>query len=455
MTSDNKKHTILWADKPLAELFRLAWPIAVSWISYSVMTLVDTLFVARLGASCLAGVGLAGIFLWVLICFPFGLLQGAKVLVSQAVGAGRREQVGAYLGAALVWALGLSLMLELLAEPAAALLPALSATPAAGIAAGEYFRIRLIGVPLFLTFCALREVRQGLGDSRSPMKASVTANIANIALDYLLIIVLGMGVAGAAWATVAARLIEVSMLLSVQRRAGFQLRLSRCIHLWALWRIGWPTGLQFIIEMACFSLLSVMISRYSEAEMAAHQIAIQVIHLSFLPAFAIGEAASVLAGQAVGARREDLVRPVARLALIAAGSYTGFCALVLALGRTAIAGAFTDDPALCAITVKLLTVAAVFQVFDGANIISRSVLRGTGDVRYPAVVGTVAAWMLTPPAMWLLGYRLGMGALGGWIGLCAELMLTAALFWLRLERGGWRAATAQAREIRQDASSAP
>jgi MATE family multidrug resistance protein len=90
-------------------------------------------------------------------------------------------------------------------------------------------------------------------------------------------------------------------------------------------------------------------------------------------------------------------------------------------------------------------VAAVFQVADGANMVGRAVLRGTGDVRFPAVVGVITAWVCTPPLTWLFGYRLGMGALGGWIGLCVEIFVGAAIFWTRLGSGGWRAAAAATR----------
>src|SRR5207249_3195361 len=135
------------------------------------------------------------------------------------------------------------------------------------------------------------------------------------------------------------------------------------------------------------------------------------------PAFAVGEAASVMAGQAVGARRDALVLRVARLGLLAAGAYTGACSIVFALGGGLIVAGFTTAPALTSVAVRLLQVAAAFQVFDGANVIARSVLRGAGEVRFAAVVGVTTSWVLTPPLAWLLGYRLGLGAFGGWLGL--------------------------------------
>lgn len=439
-----------WAERPLSELVRLAWPIAVSMVSYSAMTLVDTLFIGWVGPAALAGVGLGGIAAWSLICFPWGLLQGAKVLTSQAVGAGQQGEVGRYLGAGLIWALTLGLTLAGLGVLTASFLPNLAATAAAGEAAHAYLSVRALGIPLTLVFCAVREVRQGLGDARTPMVASLAANAVNIALDYLLIIVLEQGPAGAALASVIAAGVEVLVILTVQLwREGLALAGTGLRHVRALWTLGWPTGLQFLIEMGCFAVLTVMVSRYSERHMAAHQITIQVIHFSFLPALALGEASAVMAGQAVGACREALVRQVSRLAIFAGGLYCGACALLFGLGGAALARAFTSDGELVALTAQLLLIAAVFQVFDAVNMIARCTLRGTGDVRFPAVVGTLLAWALTPTSMWLLGYHLGLGVVGGWIGLCAEIIIGALIFWWRVERQGWQGAAVRARSIRE------
>src|SRR5262249_26401100 len=110
-----------------------------------------------------------------------------------------------------------------------------------------------------------------------------------------------------------------------------------------------------------------------------------------------------------------------------------------------IVAGFTSSPALAAVAIRLLRVAAVFLVFDAANMVARSVLRGAGDVRFAAIVGVVTSWALTPPLTWLLGYRLGLGAFGGWIGLCCEIVLGAAVLWWRLERRHWLGAAAESR----------
>lgn len=444
---ENLERSLAWADNPMPELLRLSWPIAVSMLSYAVMTLVDTLFVGRLGPSALAGVGLGGMAAFTLLCGSFGLLRGIKVLVSQSLGAGRRQGAEAYLGAGLMLAAVIGIVTVLLGQLLALALPLIAATEASGQAAHGYHRVRILGAPLVLAYVALREYRYGIGDSRTPMVAVVVANIVNIVLDYVFIFGLDLGVEGAAWATVIGNVSAGSIMVYASWKRGFGLGEARREHLRAVLRIGIPTGLQFLLEVGAFSLLAAMLAALSEVEMAAHQIAIQVIHFAFLPTLAVSEAGSVLAGQAVGARREALVHRVARLGMIVAGAYAGFCTVVLALLAEPIAAGFTDDPGLFSVAVHLLWVAAIFQIFDAANVVSRGVLRGTGDVRYPAVIGIVCAWVFTPPLTWLLGYELGLGALGGWIGLCIEIIISGVLLWRRLAGGGWRAAAAESRAM--------
>ncbi len=436
---------LTWQDRPLTELRRISWPIAVSMLSYSVMTLVDTLLVGHLGRAQLAGVGLAGVASFLLLCFSFGTFRAANTLVAQAVGANRPDESRATMGAVLAAAIGLGALTLGAGQLVAELLHHFAATAAAGDAARTYMQIRSLGAPLALLFAGLREVCYGRGESRAPMRASLVANLVNIVLAYVFVFLLDRGVAGAATATVIAHGTEFGYLAVTQLAGGFGLRAWRVRHLMALARVGLPLGVQFTLELGSFALLSFLISRLSEIEMAAHQIALQIIHFSFMPAFAVGEGVAVLVGQAVGADRDDLVRRIARLATKATTVYTGACTLLLIFGAPMLAAAFTHDVAVVRSTVALLHIAAAFQVIDASNLVARGALRGAGDVRYAAVVGVVTSWVCTPPLCWLLGYQLGLGARGGWLGICLEVFVSAALMWWRLQTRGWAAAAALSR----------
>ncbi|MFK7990313.1 MAG: MATE family efflux transporter [Sandaracinaceae bacterium] len=417
-------------------MVRLAWPIAVSMLSYGVMTLVDTLFVGRLGASALAGVGLGGVFAFTVLCFGFGMLRGVKVLTSQAVGAGR-SSTRAWLTGGVLLAVGLGFGAILVGQLVALFLPWMAGSVEAAENADTYLTVRLVAAPIATTFVAVREYRYGLGDTRAPMVAALLANLVNIALDAVFILGMELGVAGAAWSSVVAHAVELAVLVWLRRSSLRPARVS-VAQLRELVRTGLPTGLQFWMEVGSFALLTTIIASFGDVELAAHQIALRVVNIVFLPCVAFGEAGSVMAGQAVGAGEMGLVKRVARYAMAGAGLYTAASTLVLLIGAPLIATAFTDEPLVVAATVQLLFAAALFQVADGGAVVARGVLRGTGDVRYPAVIGVATAWVATPPLAWLLGHQAGLGALGGWIGLSIEITAAAALFWWRLERDGWK-----------------
>ena len=320
------------------------------------------------------------------------------------------------------------------------LLPLVSATEATGDAARIYLLIGAFSTLPTLIRIAVEQARLAIGDSRSPMRVNVFANICNVALNYWFIFVLELGVAGAAYATLIANTIACVLIVYVQTVDGYAFHGIERHHLASVWRLGFPSGLQMALEMGAFATMVVMLTNLSELDGAANQIAIQVLHFGFLPCMAIGQAAAVLAGQAVGAGQRDWVQVIAARAMIPAGAYALLAALVFFTAGGRIAAFFTRDPELLLLTTQLLYVAAIFQLADAFNIISRSVLQGTGDVRYCAWIGITLAWLLTPPLTWLLAYHAGLGALGGWIGLCAEIFLTTAIFWRRVRGTRWHAA---------------
>ncbi|MGA2448591.1 MAG: MATE family efflux transporter [Polyangiaceae bacterium] len=435
-----------WHHRPFLALLRLAWPASVSMVSFSIMTMVDTLLVGRLGTAELAGVGLAGTTAFVLLCFSFGLLQGAKTLVAQAMGAGRRDAVIGYVGVALCTAVALGVLTTVAGELASLVIGRMTSTVAAGAAARTYLRIRALAAPVVLVQVALREVRQAQGDVRSPMVATVAANLVNMALAVTLIFRFGWGVAGAAIATIVAHCVEAGVLVVVQRvLGGLGIGCFTYGHILELARVGIPTAFQFMLEVGAFATLTVAVSTFSELDMAGHQIALQIVHFSFLPCVAVGEAASILCGQAVGANRDDLVRSIARRGASVAAGYAAICSTAMLMFGHAIVGMFTLDAVVAAVAYRLLQLAALFGIVDAVNIVARCVLRGTGDVRFAAVVGVVISWLATPLFAWGLGHGLRLGAFGGWLGIFVEVVVSSALLASRVERLGWIVAARSSR----------
>ncbi len=414
-------------------------------VSFSTMTLASTAFVAHVGADELAGVGLAAVIGFTLVCFGIGLLRGAKTLVSQAVGADRSDRIPELLGAAVGLAVAFGVAALVAGQLVAPLLPRLTASPRSGQFAAQYLAIRSLGAPIMMLYAALREARYGIGDMKAPMRASLAGNAVNIALDATLILGLHWGVRGAAIATVCGSATELVMLAWPMRAQLVGMRWRRSA-LRDVWMQGVPNGLQFIMEVGAFLILTLLVARMSPIDAAAHQMVLHLVNVSFLPAHALAESAAVLVGQAVGAGKDALVPRVAARALAIGAGYATLCCAIFAVVGGQIATALASgDAALAARATTLVHVGLAFLVADAANVIARGVLRGASDVRYAAVVGIATSWLTTPPLAWLLGVTYGLGVVGGWIGLAIEIVVGASLFWLRVWRGGWRPAAAAAR----------
>jgi len=430
--------SIPWSATPGRELAKRAWPIAIGTLSYSAMTLVGVAFVARVGPAEVAGVGLAGVAAFTLMCFAIGALRAAKTLIAQALGAGRREDADRYLGVAVLFALGWGVLTLVIAEAGAPLLALLAKDPEQGQHAATYLRLRALAAPIVLCGIAMRETRWAEGDTRATMRATIAGNLVNGLLDYLLIVVLHHGVVGAGLATVAGSTVEM-VLLAVPMWPRLRKVAWRPAYARALWQQGAPTGIQFLLEVGAFMVVSLVVAQMGRVEGAAHQLVLQLSHVSFLPAHALAEAASVLVGQAVGAGRLDLVMPVARRALLLGAAYAALCTVLFVVAGGPMAHALgARDGAVFATTKQLIHIGALFLVADAANVIARGVLRGVGDAVYPAWVGVVTAWVVTPPLAGFLGLGLGWGAAGGWLGLTLEIVVGAGILWWRLARGGWR-----------------
>jgi len=240
--------------------------------------------------------------------------------------------------------------------------------------------------------------------------------------------------------------IDLGILVAAQYRHGFGLRKATLRHARELWKLGVPVGAEFFLGVSAFSIMVLLIARMGEADLAAHQVVLQVVHLAFMPALAIGEAASVLTGQAVGANRDDLVVRIGRRAIGLGTVYMTLCAVSFVAGSGLIMRQFSVDATVQLIGVRLLFVAAGFQLFDATNIVSRGVLRGTGDVRIPALMAITSAWLFLPPFTFLFGFKLGLGAVGAWLALTLEVLAMSSVLLWRFEKRHWLGAALRSRE---------
>ena len=421
-----------------ADVLRVAWPLVVSMLSYTFMSLADTLMVAQLGTTEVAAVGIGATAYFTVVCFGMGLLGGVKVITAQAHGAGdeARGRAVAWQGALVGVSLGLVMLgLIPLSGP---IMDVMAGGGRTGALGGEYFGARLWGVVAHLLSVACFGWFEGRGQTALPMVVRVMANVLNVCLDAVLIFGLGpfpeMGVKGAAVATVFALVAQaiVAFALLWHRTPSERVSLDGMSE---LFRIGGPMGVQWALEVQSWALFSSLVARVGDAHLAAHTIVVRICSVSFLPGHAIGEAASILTGQAVGAGDAAAARRATRTATyVAVGLMGAFGLVFLGFGEHLLS-VFKPDPEVLDIGVKLMAIAAVFQVFDGLLMTRTGALNGVGDTRFVMAYSVAMAWLQMVPMAWFLCNTLEWGVHGAWLSLTAEIMVLSAIMWRRWSHG--------------------
>ncbi len=420
----------------------VAWPVVVSMLSYTAMGVTDTLFVGQLGTAELAGTALAATGTILLCSFFLGALRGVKVLAAQATGAGQHA-----LAVAAGWQ---GLWLALLGGGSVALF-GLGAEGVAAVLGGSsevqnhtatYFAIRCLAAPAWFALTALGECFQGVGDTRTPMRYTLLANGLNVALTAMMVPGFGpipaMGVAGAALATaIAFNVAALAQLWRFRRRFGAIAGVNREL-IGRLLDVGAPVGVRWVVDISGWALLATMLARMGEAEVAANQIAIRVVSVSFLPGYGVGEATCILVGQYVGARNEEAAMRAFVSSLLICGSLMGACALVFLMWPETIIGWFSQDTEVLRIGAELLFLAALFQLGDAVAMVGMGALNGTGDTRLVMFISIAGSWFVLVPLGWLFGSWYGMGAAGVWLAVTAEIAVRAVLITIRWLSGGWR-----------------
>ncbi|MGO9271275.1 MAG: MATE family efflux transporter, partial [Terriglobia bacterium] len=195
--------------------------------------------------------------------------------------------------------------------------------------------------------------------------------------------------------------------------------------------LGLPAATQIMVEIAVFAVATALIARLDSISVAAHQIALQMVSLTYMVPLGVGSAAAVRVGQALGRRDPVAAGHSGWTAMVLGGGFMGASALTLLLAPRAIARVFTPDPAIIRAGASLLVVGAFFQLFDGIQVVSTGALRGAGDTRTPMLCHAAMYWLIGLPLGYFLCFREGWGAKGLWTGLCLALILIGStLLWV-------------------------
>jgi multidrug resistance protein, MATE family len=413
----------------------LAAPVIIAELGWVTMGVVDVLMVGQLGPEAIGAVGLAGAVFISFAVFAMGLLLGLDPLVAQAFGAGRLDECHRWLIAGVWLAMLVTPPIVGVVYLMNAALPLAGLPPQVVSLARPYLEIVGWSLPPLLFYVAFRRYLQAMNIVRAVTYTLVAANIVNAMANWVLVFghfgAPRLGVSGAAWATLASRVVMAGALFGVivkrerhmqprLRDTPLSLDLPRVIR---LVRLGLPAGAQMLIEVGVFAAATALAGRVSTSALAAHQIAIQMASLTFMIPYGFASAAAVRVGQAIGRRDPDGAITAGWTAIALGVSFMAAAAIVFLVMPGLLIRMFSADPNVIALGIRLLFVAAVFQLFDGVQGVTTGALRGLGDTRTAMLWNLGGHWMVGLPLGYLLCFRSGYGVVGLWWGLSVGLII--------------------------------
>ncbi len=423
----------------VTETLRLAAPLAVAQLAQMAMGVTDTVLLGSLGGDALAAGGLAAsIFITVVILLQ-GVVTAVSIMVAQARGAGRDRDVPRlyWAGMGLTWVLMIPAALVFVY--AGPLLTWLHEPADLARDTGAYLARLAWGVPgALLGMGLMRAVLPAIGQGSDLLIVALVAAVVNGFLCYGLIHGASglpeLGMLGAATSTaivltgVAAALLALLHVRPCLRRFVAWQR-PRRRELTGLLRLGIPVAGTFAVETGLFLAVGLMVGFLGSAALAAQQVAMSAVSVSFMVPLAIAQAANVRVGNAVGAGDRARARRAGLVAITLGGAFELLTAVFVWFTPGTVAGWYVSpsDTETTSIALSLLGVAALFQVVDGIQCVAGGALRGLGDTRIPFVIAAAGYWGIGFPAAWALTWWAGWGAVGAWWGLAASLLSVAAL----------------------------
>jgi putative MATE family efflux protein len=406
-------------------ILALALPALGSLAIDPLVTLMDTIFVGRLGEQALGALGVnAAIFSLAFFIFNF-LAYGTTPMISRALGDGDRSQAGQIAVQALFLALILGtfslIALQIFAVPIVTFMGAGGALQAPTL---SYLRVRALAAPAVLLITAGNGVFRGFSDTRTPFKITVGLNLVNLILDVLFIFGFGWGVAGAAAATLVAQWLGAFWFvwLIFQQDLGVSLRLKvpGFRELAPFLSVGWQLALRTLSLLLAMAFATSVAARIGVTQVAAHQVAMQIWLFLALMADALAIAAQTLVARAIGEGDVSVAKAVAERLLALGFVAGGILAGLFWLGRPLIPQLFSSDPNVIATVTQLFPLMTVLLLISAVVFVWDGIFIGLEDFGYLALAMVLSAALSCALLLMTLMYGLGLGAV--WVSLIALML---------------------------------
>lgn len=433
------------------KVIHIAWPAVLESFFTAFVGLVDSFMVSSLGAAAVASVGLTTQPKFIGLSLFFATNVAVSALVARRKGESNKEGANRIFATTLLFviiaAIGVSVLLVSLADP---IIQLCGSEPETHEGAVTYFRIIMGGMIFNCIQMGINAAQRGAGNTKITMRTNLVSNIVNVCFNYLLIGGnLGfpaLGIAGAALATVLGTVVACFMSIWSVRRVDcfvsiayiFKQKIRPTVTAFKnLVNVGYSVFAEQLLMRVGFMATSLMMASQGTNAMAAHQVGMNILGLSFSFGDGLQATAVALIGFSLGAKKPDLAKEYGAICrMIGTCISIGLAVLYLAGGRW-LYSIFFEEQDIIDIGVKIMFVAALVVMLQISQVIYMGCLRGAGDTLYTAMASTVSVSIVRTAVSYMGGFLLGGGVVGIWMGIVADQASRLIFGATRFKKGKW------------------
>jgi len=421
----------------------LAIPVVISQIGQVTVSLVDTMMVGHVGTTELAAASFSNNVFINGMVFGMGITFGMTPLIGKAYGKGNMPEALKWLKNGVFTHTIAAFFLAAVMTSVYFFLPAMGQSPEVTALAGPYYLILCASYIPFMLFFTIKQFFEGLGNTRMAMKITIAANLINVLFNYLFIYgkfgFPEMGLNGAGIGTLISRLAMPLMFIYYIAGKPLLLNYFKEAHkmtierekIISLLKLGIPIAFQIIVEVIAFSVGAIMMGWHGKVPLAAHQVAIGLATFTYMISLGVSQANTIKVSHQMGLHDYQGLKMAAFASTHLVLAFMSVMGIVFIVARNYLPYLFTTDTEVISIAAGLLIIAAVFQIFDGLQVVMLSTLRGMADVKIPMIFAIIAYLFIGLPISYFFSFTLNAGPVGIWYGFVAGLGIAAIMFYLR------------------------
>ncbi|OUL61999.1 MATE family efflux transporter [Flavobacterium sp. AJR] len=423
----------------------LAGPVVISQLGHTLVQTLDTVIIGHYaGTISLAAVSLVHSVFMVVLVIGLGVAYGLTPLIAQENGKSNFKECAELLSNSLWLNVASSIFLFLVVYYGSMFaMQHADQDPQVVETAKPYLLILSLSIIPLMIFQTFKQFAEGLGFTKQAMSITIWGNVLNVIIAVILVKgmfgIEPMGVKGVGIATLIDRiLMMLVMMWYVLRSENFRIYLHHFSvkfidfsKIAKVVKIGLPVAMQYVFEIGVFAVAALMAGHIGAIEQAAHQTAITLAAMTYMMAGGIASAATIKVGNSFGNKNYKRLQKFAYASYHLVIIFMMFFAVIFTIFNQYLPYLITNDVNVVALAAQLLIIAAIFQLFDGTQVVGLGTLRGMGDVNIPTFITFVAYWIIGLPAAYVLGMHFNLGVNGIWYGLTLGLLTSSVLLYLR------------------------